>query len=494
MNVEESWKTEDEISIEERRSRYRCEKYLTKENITSWASIGFVLYPHKTEKEQNSTFGVNVDFNQKVALFFDEITNLEIDAIVIPTNESLFDETGISGLVHRNAGDKLREECFALATNICSVGETKITRGYNLPAKYVLHTVLPNDQNLDLFKSCYQSSLELVSKHNIRSVAFCGFSVFSMRIALEIVRKWLEHNINEVDSIIFCIPSEEKETYQSLMTEFFPLDRPIESFPPQEEITVFKEENISSQEEAMPSQKETTPTQEENISIQLENKSQENTLIQENAPLQEENSLIQEENTLIQEENKPLQEENTLIQEENTPLQEENISVQAETLPLQTENALPQEEITPVQTLENKEFKIKEIETNRGKVLEEEARKNVKESQTKLKKKSHEIKKLREELQKKINIEREKSIREEATKKQKEFQEKYKLKDKKKELEPTTKKEEFIKSIASMYKSESSEISKPPPKDVLESIPKWQLISVPLVLLSFFAIAFLRYK
>jgi len=128
----------------------------------------------------------------------------------------------------------LYEECRTL--HGCPTGQTKITRGYDLPAKYVLHTVGPTDANPANLELCYNTCLELVVKHNIRSVAFCGIStgIFGFplypasRIALETVRKWLEKddNKNKVDLIIFCtfLPKE-KVCYEELILEYFPLVR-----------------------------------------------------------------------------------------------------------------------------------------------------------------------------------------------------------------------------------------------------------------------------
>jgi len=173
--------------------------------------------------------------NKKVALFHGDITTLEIDAIVNAANKTLIAGGGVDYLIHRGAGKKMDLECKML--HGCETGQTKITKGYNLPAKFVLHTVGPIDDNADLLKSCYMTCLKLVEKHNIRTVAFCGVSTgiygfpveAASNIALNTVRKWLEdeNNRDKVDLIIFCtFLDNEKTCYEQWMPEYFPPYKP----------------------------------------------------------------------------------------------------------------------------------------------------------------------------------------------------------------------------------------------------------------------------
>jgi len=164
----------------------------------------------------------------RVSVVLGDITKQDVDAIVNAANSSLLGGGGVDGAIHRAAGPELLEECRSLGG--CDTGHAKITRGYHLRAKYVIHTVGPvwrggtagEDQ---LLKGCYRNSLGLAVLHGVKSIAFpsistgaYGFPVpRAARIATSAVRDHLKE-FGEIEKVIFvCFSKADFDVYRSIL-------------------------------------------------------------------------------------------------------------------------------------------------------------------------------------------------------------------------------------------------------------------------------------
>lgn len=143
-----------------------------------------------------------------------DITKLKVDAIVNAANRSLLGGGGVDGAIHREAGSELYEECKNLG--FCLEGDAKITKGYKLPAKYIIHTVGPvygleKGREAELLASCYISSLMLAVDNNIKTIAFPNISTGAFgypiedasRIAVDTVRELLTEEAHQIEKVYF---------------------------------------------------------------------------------------------------------------------------------------------------------------------------------------------------------------------------------------------------------------------------------------------------
>ena len=157
-----------------------------------------------------------------------DITKLDVDAIVNAANTTLLGGGGVDGAIHRAAGPELLAECRTLGG--CEAGEAKITRGYKLPARFVIHTVGPvwsggDRGEAEVLASCYRNSLRLAVENGIKTIAFpaisCGAYRYPIReaarIALETTREFLA-TTTKIDKVIFVVASDEiLRAYQRLL-------------------------------------------------------------------------------------------------------------------------------------------------------------------------------------------------------------------------------------------------------------------------------------
>ncbi|MFB8792645.1 MAG: O-acetyl-ADP-ribose deacetylase [Microcoleus sp.] len=158
-----------------------------------------------------------------------DITKLEVDAIVNAANTSLLGGGGVDGAIHRAAGSELYEECRLLGG--CKTGDAKLTKGYKLPARFVIHTVGPvwrkgNDGEPELLADCYRKCMQIATDREFESLAFPCIStgiysypkVLASEIAVKVCSEYIQKN-GGVQRVIFCcFDRENYEIYERILS------------------------------------------------------------------------------------------------------------------------------------------------------------------------------------------------------------------------------------------------------------------------------------
>lgn len=165
---------------------------------------------------------------KKIKVTREDITQLKVDAIVNAANSRLLGGGGVDGAIHRAAGPELLEECKTL--NGCQTSEAKITNGYNLPARYVIHTVGPvwrggKFDEAESLKNCYKNSLQLAQINDCKSIAFPNISTGiygypkheAAEIAIRTVQDFLKDNDNPSTVYFVCFEEPNYNIYTDIL-------------------------------------------------------------------------------------------------------------------------------------------------------------------------------------------------------------------------------------------------------------------------------------
>jgi len=168
---------------------------------------------------------------ERIRVIRGDITRLEVDAIVNAANNKLEGGGGVDGAIHRIAGPELLKECQSMGG--CPTGEAKITKGYRLPARHVIHTVGPvwkdgNHDEAELLASCYRNSLDLAEQNKFKTVSFpaisCGVYGFPIKQAAEIAIRetisFLSRNSTMKRVVFVCFDDEIKQVMDAELGKY----------------------------------------------------------------------------------------------------------------------------------------------------------------------------------------------------------------------------------------------------------------------------------
>eukprot|EP01080_Neovahlkampfia_damariscottae_P011092 gene11092-3799_t len=289
-------RNESKENIDDFRKRYHFDlkNLVTLENVDKWSEVGWkrpnygptqhfkapVLYTKKIEEkkkeekkdtpttskkdptkyiqEQIPKIEPNEELNKIISLFKGDICKMEVDGIQNAANSGCMGGGGIDGAIHSGAGPTLERECATL--NGCKLGRCRITKGYDLPSKYVLHTVGPMEEDPESLASCYTTTLKQAMKHHLKTVALCRVStgIFGYpseragHLSLLVVRKFLLENNNykNFDRIIFVVfGNHDEKLFNELMPVYFPLKDPKGEIPDDPSLNSYEESKINHEQQ-----------------------------------------------------------------------------------------------------------------------------------------------------------------------------------------------------------------------------------------------------
>uniref|UniRef100_A0A673KTT4 Ganglioside-induced differentiation-associated protein 2-like n=1 Tax=Sinocyclocheilus rhinocerous TaxID=307959 RepID=A0A673KTT4_9TELE len=184
-----------------------------------------------------SPFLFRQDINSKIVLFNGDVALLNCTAIISTSNETLTDKNPVSDSIHRYAGPELRDELLKLKG--CRTGEAKMTEGFNLAARFIIHTVGPKYKakyrtaaESSLY-SCYRNIMQLAKEHAMASVGLCVVSTVkraypledATHIALRTVRRFLENHGENIETVVFAVSDVEEPVYRKLMPLYYPCSK-----------------------------------------------------------------------------------------------------------------------------------------------------------------------------------------------------------------------------------------------------------------------------
>jgi O-acetyl-ADP-ribose deacetylase (regulator of RNase III) len=200
--------------------------------------MGVLLSGHRLLLTESHNISAMKSVQERIEILKGDITAQKVDAIVNAANSSLLGGGGVDGAIHKAAGPLLYEECRGL--NGCATGEAKLTKGYQLPAACVIHTVGPiwktgaRGEEEKLAK-CYRSCFELVVKHGLKTVAFPAISTGAYgfpldratRVALTETLRFLQHDTSVAKVLFVCFNDKAQQCYQATLKELLnPLNVP----------------------------------------------------------------------------------------------------------------------------------------------------------------------------------------------------------------------------------------------------------------------------